>query len=180
MAPATLVSLDEYLDLPERAGSEVELLGGRLIETSAPAFRQAAIQARVSRRIGNLAEERFPHLIEATHTEFIMDDESAQSPDVLLIDRERQRRMEVYRGALRGSPELAVEVISPNEKAFDVDDKVPLYLKSGTKTVWVVWPNHVTIHHANGDIRDAQRGGYLDAPDVIPGARIAVNDIYPE
>lgn len=87
-----------------------------------------------------------------------------------------------YRGAIKGAPELAVEIISPSESAEDVDEKVELYLAAGSKTVWVVWPNtrHVLIHYANGEVRKAGLGGFLDAPEVLPGAKIPVDSIFPE
>ena len=34
-------------------------------------------------------------------------------------------------GFINAIPELAVEVISPNDNAMDVEDKVQTYLKSG-------------------------------------------------
>ena len=182
MATATLVSLDEYLDLPEHQGVRHELLRGRLIEVSAPSLLHAGIQTKIAWALEDLTRGAFPNLIAGSHSEFLVDPETGQAPDNFLIDRQRQRGLERYRGAIKGAPELAVEIISPSESAEDVDEKVELYLAAGARTVWVVWPNtrHVLIHYANGEVRKAGLGGFLDAPDVLPGAKIPVDSIFPE
>ncbi|MDX1980550.1 MAG: Uma2 family endonuclease [Bryobacteraceae bacterium] len=181
MAVETLVSLDDFLELPDAPGITRELLHGRLIEMPAPALLHAAIQAGIAWILRSITERSFSHFIVATHSGFLLNDESVQAPDVFLLDRERQRTMETYRGALRGAPDLAVEIISPSESAADVDEKVELYLQAGARTVWLVWPNtqHVLIHHAGGEVRKAAIGGFLDAPEVLPGVRIPVDSIFP-
>ena len=180
-ATATVLSIDEYFDLPETAGVQRELLNGRLVEVPAPTLLHAAIQVEIGFILRGIVGRSFPHLIVASHSEFLVDGDSGQAPDVFLLDRERRRQMSVYRGALRGAPDLAVEIISPSEAADDVDEKVELYLKAGSQTVWVVWPktSHVLIHHAGGEVRKAELDSYLDAPSVLGDARIPVRDIFP-
>ena len=39
-----------------------------------------------------------------------------------------------------GVPDLAVEVISPNDKAIDVQEKILIYLEKGTEEVWALYP----------------------------------------
>lgn len=176
------VSLDHYLTLPDPPGVRHELLRGRLIKASAPSLLHAAIQAEIARQLGDLTIRSFPHLIFGTHSEFLVDPETGQAPDVFLIDRQRQRGLERYRGAIKGAPDLAVEIISPSEAAEDVDEKVELYLAAGTRAVWLVWPKtrHVLIYYANGEVRKADLDEFLDAPDVLPGAKIPVASIFPE
>ena len=55
------------------------------------------------------------------------------------------------------------------------------YLAAGSSTVWVVWPRnqHVLVHHRNGDVRKAHVSGFLEAPEVLPGASIPVASIFP-
>jgi Uma2 family endonuclease len=182
METATLVSLDEYFDLPDQPGVVYELLGGRLIEMGGPSFLHAAVQANVGLECGVIVRDFFPNLICGGPTPFKVDAESVQIPDYLVIDRGRQRDMERYRGALGGAPDLAVEIISPSEAAEDVDEKVARYLAAGAKTIWTIWPKtrHVLIHHANGEIRKAELDDFLDAPAIIPSAKIPVARIFPK
>lgn len=181
MAAATSVSLEEYLSLPERPGVRYELLKGRLVELSSPSPLHGGIVITVGRFLAEIAEKSFPHLFVASNSEFIMGDESGQSPDVYVVDRARLRNMARYRGASRGAPELAVEIVSPSELADDVDEKVALYLAAGTKTVWVIMPKrkHVLVYDASG-VRNAALGDFVDAPAVMPGVQIPVARLFPE
>ena len=45
-----------------------------------------------------------------------------------------------------GAPDLAVEVISPSEKAEDIQYKIRTYLDKGTQEVWIVYSNTQEIH----------------------------------
>ena len=49
------------------------------------------------------------------------------------------------------SPDLAVEVISPNDLATEIDQKVAEYLGAGVPLVWVVHPEAraVRVHRAS-------------------------------
>ena len=53
---------------------------------------------------------------------------------------------------LHVAPNLAVEVVSPNDTVYDLDAKVALFLEAGTELVWVVNPEArtVKIHRPTG------------------------------
>ena len=178
----TLLTLEEFLDLPDQPGSAHELLNGRLIEMSAPQFEHGAVQTMMAFELMALARTSFPQLLVATHTGFVLNSGTVQAPDVLAIGRDSYRAMETKGGALVGAPDLAIEIVPPNESAQDLDDKVEAHLAAGTKAVWVVWPRtrHVLVCHQNREVRNAGYGGSLDAPDVLPGASIPVSSIFPE
>ena|SRR5271165_2434604 len=181
MVIETLLSVDEFLDLPDVAGVDHELIRGRVVEMCAPAIVHSETQAQTTIALGNVVNASFPHFRIGTHGGFIVAADSALAPDVFLVDRARSKTMEIYRGAFRGAPDLAVEIISPSESAADSHEKVELYLAAGTRTVWQVFPNtrHVLIYHSSGDVRRAGIGQTLDAPDVLPGVAIPVASIFP-
>ena len=43
------------------------------------------------------------------------------------------------------APDLAVEVISPNDLAKDLDEKLEDYLRAGVKLIWVINPETRTL-----------------------------------
>jgi len=55
-------------------------------------------------------------------------------------------------GHLRIAPDLAVEVISPNDLYYDVEEKLNEWLEASVRLVWVVNPRtrQVRIHRADG------------------------------
>ncbi len=83
-------------------------------------------------------------------------------------------------GHLRIAPDLAVEVVSPNDLVYEVDAKVQDYLKAGTRRVWVIHPEGRTIEvhrvEAPGTILREQDD--LEGEDVLPGFRCRVGDLF--
>lgn len=71
-----------------------------------------------------------------------------------------------------------VEVISPNEMARDVEQKVSAYLEAGVLEVWTLYSEskHVYLHHAN----TSKRLGIDDVLEssVLPGWSCPVSDIF--
>lgn len=45
-------------------------------------------------------------------------------------------------GYFAGAPDLAVEVLSPNDRFPIVEQKVWQYLDAGARVVWVIHPDH--------------------------------------
>lgn len=180
MTTETLLTIDQFFDLSAPPGVYHELLRGRLVEMSIPGFEHGAVQAQAALALGNLCNASFPELICATHTGFLLGPDTVQGPDVAVIRRQAQREMKTYRGALVGAPDLAVEIISPNQSSEDLQEKVDNYLEAGTKTVWVVSlrRHSAMVFHRDGSVRRVAGAQLMDAPDVLPGAGIAVDSLF--
>jgi Uma2 family endonuclease len=79
------------------------------------------------------------------------------------------------------APELAVEVISPTDKAFDVIEKVREYFAGGVRQVWHVYSNveQVFVFTSPTEVRVLTRGDELTGDPVVPGFRMPVADLFP-
>jgi Uma2 family endonuclease len=77
-------------------------------------------------------------------------------------------------------PDLAIEVVSPSDRASDVHDKALQYLASGTQRVWVLSPSSrlVTVYGAGGTKDEYGADDELDGGDVLPGFRARVADLF--
>jgi Uma2 family endonuclease len=77
-------------------------------------------------------------------------------------------------------PDLAVEILSPNDRAQEILDKVGEYLDAGVRIVWVIDPQE---RRANGyrsltNVRTLSPEDDLDGEDVLPGFRCRLADIF--
>ena len=74
-----------------------------------------------------------------------------------------------------GAPDLAVEVVSPDDRVSEVEQKVSEWLEAGSKQVWVVSPKFktVTVYRSPTDIAVLTENSTLDGGDVVPGFRIS-------
>ena len=81
------------------------------------------------------------------------------------------------------APDLAVEVVSPDQSARAMATKARTYLRGGTRLVWVIWPQseHIDVWRGNvvtGPVRYLGMTGSLDGEDVIPGFTYPVAELF--
>jgi Uma2 family endonuclease len=77
-------------------------------------------------------------------------------------------------------PDLVVEVVSPNDLAYEVNEKRIDWLEAGVRLVWVIDPVQQTIHayHADGTVSLFRRTDVLTADPVLPDFRVPVADLF--
>jgi Uma2 family endonuclease len=98
---------------------------------------------------------------------------TARKPDVSFIRRDRLPEEGWEEGELHLAPDLAVEVVSPNETVYELDVRVEEYLAAGVRLVWVVNPESriALIHRLDGTMAKVRDGHELSGEDVVPGFR---------
>jgi Uma2 family endonuclease len=79
------------------------------------------------------------------------------------------------------APELAVEIISPTDKAFDVIEKVQEYFKGGVRQVWHVYSHieQVFVFDSPTTVRVLTRADELTAEPLVPGFRMPMGELFP-
>ena len=79
-------------------------------------------------------------------------------------------------------PDLAVEVISTNDRALKVIAKVREYFDAGVRAVWLIYPNVDVVHvyHAWDRVEVVTRAGTLDGGEVVPGFRLPLVELFEE
>lgn len=104
--------------------------------------------------------------------------------DVSVVLNERLPGGRVPRGTLTMAPDLAVEVVSPNDTSEEVDAKALLWLEAGTRLVWIVSPatQTVRIHRprnaTNGAISILSAADQITGEDVLPGFAVPVKHFF--
>ncbi len=85
------------------------------------------------------------------------------------------------KGWVKIPPDLAVEVISPNDRVYELDEKLADYRKVRVPLVWVINPElrTATVYRADGSLRIVFEDDELSGEDVIPGFRCPLRDILP-
>lgn len=100
--------------------------------------------------------------------------------DVTYVRRDRMPSGRPARGYMQIPPDLAVEVISPGDKAGEVRAKVHEYLVGGVRLVWVVYPEtrSVTVSRADGSADEFGSEDTLSGEDVVPGFSVKVSELF--
>jgi len=118
----------------------------------------------------------------ATETGFRLttDPDTVRAPDVAFVRRDRLPTGDAAERYFEGAPDLAVEVISPNDLYTEVDEKVAEWLEHGTQLVFVVNPRRrtVAVHRPGQPVRILGTDDALDGEDVVPGWSLPVRDLF--
>jgi Uma2 family endonuclease len=101
--------------------------------------------------------------------------------DVSFVRAERLTQEELRRTFLQVPPDIAAEVVSPSDRAYDVEAKARDWIRAGARLVWVLFPETQTVHVYRADGRDEILGpeDTLTGEDVLPGFRAEVRDLLP-
>lgn len=107
---------------------------------------------------------------------------TVRKPDVSFVRHGRFEDDQLPDGYARIAPDLIAEVISPNDKYEEVDEKIEEYLRAGVRLVWVISPqNHtIRVYRVNGSSHSLRENDELDGEDVVPGFRCPVRDLFPQ
>ena len=106
------------------------------------------------------------------------DDEfNDRMPDVFLRFTDAPR---VTQGPVRGLPDVAVEIKSPDDTYRGLREKADFYLENNVKMVWLVLPEKqiVEIYEAGQDIQILQPGDTIAGGDILPDFSLPVNDLF--
>jgi Uma2 family endonuclease len=77
-------------------------------------------------------------------------------------------------------PTLVVEVISPNDRAGDIEDKVQLWLNAGVPTVWVAYPEiRTVVVRKPGNTVTFLQGEQLVTDEHLPGFAAPASSFFP-
>jgi len=82
---------------------------------------------------------------------------TSRIPDLVYIHKDRIPKSWDIKKPFPGAPNLAVEVVSPNEKSEETQRKIDDYLTYGTDEVWVLYPETKVVHRYEAAQRDVIR-----------------------
>ncbi len=102
-----------------------------------------------------------------------------RAPDVSFVAQKNLPPEKDIPGFLYQPPDLAVEVVSPSERSGETMRKINDYLRAGTGTIWVIYPEtrQVVVHTPAGAtiLNEDQT---LDGGALLPGLAIPVAAIF--
>src|SRR5215475_11787504 len=86
----------------------------------------------------------------------------------------------VPQGHCRVTPDLVIEAVSPNDTAYEVEDKIAQWLGAGVRFVWVLYPEtqRIQVHRADGTVTKLQSAEQLAGEDVVPGFQCQVTAVF--
>ena len=104
---------------------------------------------------------------------------NVRAPDIGFVALGRFEGEKAPAGFTSVIPDLAVEVLSPEDRPRFVLDKVGEFLEAGVRLVWVIDPEgrQATRYRSITDVRTIVAEDELDGVDVLPGFRCRLAEI---
>lgn len=162
---------------PETPG---ELVKGRFIAMPPTGHRHGTIEANIGRELGAFVKERGLGTVMSGEVGIITqrDPDTVRGADVAYISNERLSQAQAD-GYLDVAPELVVEVVSPNDRWTEINEKIGEYLACGVVTVWIIDPRtqRVTSYRRGLEVLVYGSADVLSAPDILPGFALPIREL---
>ena len=166
------------LSIPDKC---TELVRGRLIVREPPGYLHGDTAARILVAMGIHLNTFGGGRVLAAESGFTLfrNPDTVRAPDVAFIRTERLPAPG-FDGFVERSPDIAVEVLSPSDRAGKVREKVTDWITAGARLVWVVDParRRARVHRCDGGEALLSAENALDGEDVLPGFRLPLSAIF--
>ena len=175
------MTAEELLRMPDD-GFRYELIEGELIKMTPAGHEHGGIAANLSTPLDQhvRANKLGKVYIADAGFKLASDPDSVRAADVAFVSRDRVEAVGRGKGFWPGAPDLAVEVISPNDLYTDVEQKVFHWLTAGTRMVIVVNPRRrsATVYRSVDEVEVLSEDDTIDGGDVVPGWTMSVRDLF--
>ena len=157
-----------------------ELVRGVMVVREPPGCRHGDIAVNLTVLLGHFVRtHKLGRVWSETGFVLFTNPDTVRGPDVSFVRQERVPDP-LPLGFARFAPDLAVEVLSPDDRPGEVLQKVADYLRAGTRLVWVIDPDRrqARVHRADGTIAIISEVGALDGEEVLPGFACQLHDVF--
>jgi Uma2 family endonuclease len=181
MATKTLLTIEQYAALDEPVGVRYELSEGELIVTPSANYFHNDIRDGVTSCLRAFLKTS-PCGIVVSELDMTLGADIVRRPDVAFIQRERLDGVALERVPLPIAPDLAIEIVSKNDRADDLNLKVSQYLQAGVQAVWLFYPStRLAYRYVAGrldpEVRSAQAGDRFEEPELLRGFSLPISEI---
>ena len=167
-----LLTIKEFADIP-RDGRLRELVQGKVVEMNPPKPKHGFICLEIGALLREFVKPRKLGRVFSNDSGVITerDPDSMRGPDVGYYSYGSVPAGEVSDDYFEVVPELAIEVVSPDDVWPRILEKVAELLDAGVKVVCVADPRNksVQVHRSNRPVESLNENDDLAFPDVLPG-----------
>jgi Uma2 family endonuclease len=115
-------------------------------------------------------------------TGFTLSNNAKRSPDVSWIEISRWQELtsKQRRGFAPIAPDFVLELLSPNDRLQDAQQKMTEYLVCGVKLGWLIYPDEqrVEIYRWGKDAEVLLDAQSLSGEDLLPGLIVELGEVF--
>ena len=136
-----ILTYEDYRNAPEDV--RYELLEGELVMIAAPNIAHQRAVLKLGSILSDFVLERVLGEVFIAPTDVVLSDTNVVQPDVLFVSRERMSIVDADN--VKGSPDMVVEIVSPNNPEGDLVRKRDIYARHGVGEYWIADPGERSI-----------------------------------
>jgi Uma2 family endonuclease len=176
-----LVTAEELARLPDD-GYRYELVEGRLVRMSPVNFDHGRIVMQIGFLLNSHLKQHPVGVVGAEiGFKLAANPDTVRGPDIAFVRNERVPSSTGRRGFVKGPPDIAIEVLSPDDRPNEVDAKTEEYLAKGVLLVVVVDPRRqiATVSRPGADkVILESKTDVIDLSDVVSGFRCQLREFF--
>jgi Uma2 family endonuclease len=155
-----------------------ELVRGELRMLPWSTLERGRLASRIGGRLAGFVESRGAGTV-AGSCGFVVarGPDTVRAPDVAFVRAGRVTRP--HGGYVEGAPDLAVEILSPENPAAEVREKIADWLEAGAVAAWVVDPDSrtVTVYRPRAKPQVLGDGDVLRGESALEGFEVGVREV---
>ena len=175
-----ITTAEELFNMPDD-GYRYELVRGKLRKMAPTGGEHGWIESDINGSLIPFVKANNLGRTFGGNTGFLLEQgpDHVRAPDVAFVRRERVEAIGRQIRYWPEAPDLAIEVISPDDRYTEVNEKVADWLAAGTRMVVVVNPRNRTVNvHTPDSAITLEMGDTLDGGDVVPGWQMPLADVF--
>jgi Uma2 family endonuclease len=160
-----------------------EIVSGELLMSPKNNWFHGSICTRFSAALVEFnREHRLGTVLDAS-TGFWMFNRNCRAPDISFVTRARMTALGFGPKEKRffpGAPDLAIEILSPNNTRAEIDARLKDFFSSGARLAWIIDPESESVEVCRSltDRKLIGSGGFLEGEDLLPGFRYPIADLF--
>jgi Uma2 family endonuclease len=159
-----------------------ELVKGRVIQMSPASGKHGAISMTIGALLHiHVKSHKLGKTYAAETGVYIQrNPDTVRAPDAMFISNERQAQINNPAKFIDVAPDLAVEVLSPNDTWTEVETKIDEYFSVGVRLIWAIDPDQeiVAVYHPSGERSRLTKADTLTGGNVLPDFSVPVTEIF--
>lgn len=175
------MTLDEFLAMPETEPAS-EFICGEVVQKPMPSLDHGRIALRIGARLDEYLSRTNAGwaVVESRHSEraesrVYLPDVTVVLKDRIPLDKQTRRR-----GPLELVPDIAIEILSPDDRPSRFVEKVTFYLRNNTPLVWVIDLDERTLDAYRPGLPSTRHtvGDIISAAPVLPDFTLDVGELF--
>jgi Uma2 family endonuclease len=135
--PRARLSAEDYIASPQSAHKS-DLIEGVFVMASPASYEHGILQRFLVTAVSVFVNARNLGVVLGENSAYRLNEDNVYQPDVSFLHKDRTHLAgEVY---IEGPPDLAIEVLSPSSRRYDLYEKRINYARFGVREYWIVDP----------------------------------------